>query len=422
VNNDSETEKGRGIYKVIGKNGKTVRTFDRIMYSYFTNRPGVVLLARFPSSFSSDSLYYRINKASNEFILYNCLTDHADTVNMGEGRYLYPGNYRASSTTQTVNDSYRFRFTASGNLLVPFYQILPTDKYIQQIRLITLNNNRFDRLSEGSVSMSGDGRKFMTVEIPGSTLFKIYNENGQILESLNDIDFADFSKSGSLVYTSGRRVGIRDTTGKKLGEYSLPDSPEQVYADGGNRFIVADLKDKIVVIDVASGKKKHFDEKLISLNFDKRLMVTQVTTKVHNGRKLSDSLKRRTLSGTVSGSFEIPEGIQSIRYNYFADEVMLLTQTDRLILLNAQNQVKAGFQLTPNDLYGFSENGKRIFYVRNDYISVFVNDNKLINFFDFDASLSWADKLYDKQTGRRSERENVSLRKKYDLDFQREFF
>ena len=422
VNNDSETQKGRGIYKVIDRNGKAVRTFDRIMFTYFTNRPGVVLLARFPSAFSSDSLYYRINKASNEFILYNCLTDRADTVNMGEGRYLYPGNYRGSNTANAVNDSYRFRFTAAGNLLIPFYQILPADKYIQQVRLITLNNNRFDRLSEGSLSMSNNAQKFMTVEIPGSTIFRIYNENGQKIESLNELDFADFTKSGSLVYTIGKQVNLRDTAGRILAKYSLPGPPERVYADGNNRFIVADLKDKTAVIDVVKGERKQYNEKLISVNFDKFLIITQASNSAKTGQDSPDSLKRRSLSGKLSDSFEVPEGIQAIQYSPLTDEVMLLTQTDRLILLNPQNKVKAGFQLTPNDLFGFSQDGQRIYYVRNDFVSVFNNDRKLINFFDFDGSLSWVNKLYHKQTSGRNEKENISLRKKYDLDFQREFF
>ena len=421
VNNDSETEKSKGIYKLIDKNGTAVRSFNRIMYTYFTNKPGVVLLARFPSSFSSDSLYYRINKASNEFILYNCVTNIADTVHMGEGRYLYPENYRASNNINAVNDSYRFRFTAGGNLLIPFYQVLPTDKYIQQVRLITLNNNRFDRLSEGSISMSPDEKRFMTVEIPGGTIFKIYNEDGQVLESLRDIDFADFTQSGTLLFTNGKQVSLRNSTGG-LRKYSLPAIPEHVFADHESKVIVAGLNNRVLVIDILSGKKKLYNEKLISLNFNKNMMITQTTGKVQDGEKRPDSLKRRLVSGDISSSYEVAEGIQAIEYNYNKDEVLLLTQNDKLILLDSHDQVKAGFQLTPNDLFGFSEDGKRIYYVRNDYISVFDNDNKLINFFDFETSLRWASKFYSKQSSRNSERENVNLRKKYNLDFQRELF
>ncbi|NEU08063.1 hypothetical protein GZH53_07035 [Flavihumibacter sp. R14] len=420
VNNDSEAEKGRGVYKIIDKNGRQIKSFDRIMYAYFTNRPEVVLLARFPASFASDSLYFRINKASNEFILYNCLNGKADTVNMGEGRYLYPRTYRVDNSVNETNDSYRFRFTASGNLLIPFYQILPTDKYIQQVRVVGLNNNRFDRLSDGSISMNNTATKFMTVEIRGRNIFKVYSEDGQFIESISDIEFADFTKSGALVYSKGRQVSLRDASGR-ISNYNLPAVPEYVYADGNNKLIVADLKDRTFVINVASSATKLYEERLINLDFSKDELFTQLSRQATGGKESVDTLKRRSVWGGSFLAFEVSDGIQAVRYNPSTNETLLLTQSDRLILLDANFKIKAGFQLTPNDLFGFSGNGKRIYYVRNDFVSVFNNDNTLINFFDFEASLKWTNRLYNTQS-KQNERLSQILRKKYDLNLQREFF
>jgi len=420
INNDSEPEKGRGVYKVFDNKGRQIRSFDRIMYAYFTNKPEVILLARFPSAFLSDSLYYRINKASNEFILYNCLTNHADTVNMGEGRYIYPRNYRVNNSINETNDSYRFRFTAGGNLLIPFYQILPTDKYIQLVRVITLNNNRFDRLSEGSVSLSKDGKRFMTIEIPGSNIFKIYDENAQLKESVNNIDFADFIKGGGLVYVKGKELNLRDTT-NTIRNYDLPSSPEYAYVDSTGKVMVIDLNDRIMLINTLNNSRQLLNEKLIDLDFEKNVIITQLSGKLERGKRSPDIVKRRTALGKTSVVFEVPEGIQTVKYNRATDEILLLTQSDKLILLDSRAKVKAGFQLTPNDLFGFSQNGRRLYYVRNDFVSVFNNDSKLIDFFDFDSSLKWADEVYN-QTGRLNEKSTQVLRKKYDLDFQREFF
>ena len=105
------------------------------------------------------------------------------------------------------------------------------------------------------------------------------------------------------------------------------------------------------------------------------------------------------------------------------DEILLLTNNDHLLLLDAELKIKAGFQLTPNDLFGFSDDGKRIYYVRNDFVSVFTNDNNLINFFDFKASLMWTQNLKGaKKTLREDEKNSRVLRKKYHLEFQNKLY
>ena len=418
ISDDGDNQLGRGAYKVLDRNGKVQKVFERVLYTYFTNRPGVLLLALSDTSMT-ESLYNRINTASNEFILYQCSKNKADTVSMGVGRYLYPQNYQAGNHINEKNDSYRMRFSANGNLIIPFYQVLPTDQYVQQVRVITLNNNRFDRRSEGSVSSSRNGRKFMTVQ---NRSFKIYNENGPLLETINNIDFADFTQNGSLLATRGTAVSLRDSLGL-IRSFNLPDSADYAYADGSAQFIVAELPNRIYMINTSNSAVNHYEEQLVDLNFNRNIILARSSGKDDRGRKTPDTLKRRSISGKGLITFESPAGIQAVKYNAAADEILLLTNSDQLLLLDAALKVKAGFQLTPNDLFGFSDDGKSIYYVRNDFISVFDNDDKLINFFDFDASLEWAGSLKasEKKPGDSNKRERL-LRRKYDLEFQQKLF
>jgi hypothetical protein len=338
---------------------------------------------------------------------------------MGVGRYLYPQNYQTSNLINEKNDSYRFRFSANGNLVIPFYQVWPTDQYVQQVRVATLSNNLFDRLSEGSVSSSRNGRKIMTIE---NRSFKIYGENGRLQETINDIDFADFTENGSLLSTKGTRITLRDSIGYTR-DFNLRDSADYVYADGSAEFIVAEMANRIYIINTGNKSVNHYDEQLVDLNFNKNIIIARSVRKNEKGKKTADTLKRRDISGTGLIAFESPGGIQTVKYNAAADEILLLTNNDQLLLLDAALKIKAGFQLTPNDLFGFSDDGKSIYYVRNDFVSVFDNDKKLINFFDFDASLKWADNLKASQRNRDDiNKKDRLLRQKYNLEFQQIFF
>jgi hypothetical protein len=59
----------------------------------------------------------------------------------------------------------------------------------------------------------------------------------------------------------------------------------------------------------------------------------------------------------------------------------------RLLLLNDSLKTQAALQLTANDLYGFADDGNKIYYVRDKYLSVFNNDVDLIDVSDFESSI-----------------------------------
>jgi hypothetical protein len=328
----------------------------------------------------------------------------------------------ANNQINEENNSFRFRFSANGNRIIPFYQASSTDEYIPQVRFITQENKRFDRLSNSSINNSMDGRKFMTLETSKINKFKIYNENGSLLETISNYDLARFTPNGSLLFTKGRQVSLRDSAGL-IRHYYLSQPAHNAFSGTESKFIVAELKNQVSIINTDNGLKTIFNEKLIDLNFNKKVFITLSFGKEENGKKAPDTIKRRDISGSGLIPFNNGSGIQALKYCPATDEILLLTTNDHLLLLNSELKIKAGFQLTPNDLFGFSDDGKRIYYVRNDFISVFSNDNKLINFFDFEASLKWTQHVKGaKKALREDGKKNRALRKKYHLEFQQKFF
>ncbi len=421
VCDDSDQQQGTGNYVVLNDSGKKIASFKGIMYAYFTNQPDVILLARAAVSSSADSLYNLINKASNRFYLFNCRSKTTDSVNLGNGRYLYELNNAADNLINQKNDSYRARFSAAGNLIIPFYQILPDGRYVQLVRLVSSGKKPVDFPSDGTISSSRDNRNFMTIEVRDRNALKIYNQDGRLLETINGVNFGDFTSDGSLLLINQQVISLRDSAGKTRN-YSLPFSPLYAYADQASKWIVAEADGETAIINTGTGEVRRIKQKLADLNFHKNVFIT-VSGASEADEILPDTITKHSLLNTKSFRYISKEGIQGLKYNRITDQVLFLNNNDQLILLDSAQNIKAGFQLTPNDLFGFSGSGKSFFYVRNDKISVFNNDQKLINFFDFNTSLTWAERLLS-ATKRKNDTSNLDdeLKKKYGLKFQKDFF
>ena len=117
--------------------------------------------------------------------------------------------------------------------------------------------------------------------------------------------------------------------------------------------------------------------------------------------------------GKTLSSLPFEEGIQSAAYNAQADATLVYTKDNRLYLLDSMLQIKAGFQLTANDLYGFSEDGNRFFYVRNEAISFFNNNENLVNLFDYEQAIGWLKRQYKDE----NKQSLQDLKKEYELNF-----
>lgn len=117
--------------------------------------------------------------------------------------------------------------------------------------------------------------------------------------------------------------------------------------------------------------------------------------------------------GKTLKSHPFEEGIQSAAYNEQADATLVYTKDNRLYLLDSMLHIKAGFQLTANDLYGFSEDGNRFFYVRNEAISFFDNSKALVNLFDYNQAVGWLQRQFTDEDKPSLQK----LKKQYELNF-----
>ncbi len=102
-------------------------------------------------------------------------------------------------------------------------------------------------------------------------------------------------------------------------------------------------------------------------------------------------------------------------YNNEQDNVLVLTKSNRLLLLDKAMTVKAGLQLTANDIFGFAKDGKKFFYARDEFLSVFRNNTSLINVFD---AAMVKDLLAQKSSPIKREISKEEARDKLNLDFK----
>lgn len=103
---------------------------------------------------------------------------------------------------------------------------------------------------------------------------------------------------------------------------------------------------------------------------------------------IKDTIRRRDLNGKLTaGPFSHPDGIETVEYNKAVDALLVLTKKNKLLVLDKDLHIKTGLSLTANDRYGMSPDGLILYYVRDQYYSVFKNNLDSLNVFD--ANKSW---------------------------------
>ena len=130
---------------------------------------------------------------------------------------------------------------------------------------------------------------------------------------------------------------------------------------------------------------------MVDVNFDKNVFFTVNRNIYKTSANSPDTLFRRSFSDTVPARYSCEEKIQSIAYNRKSDETLILTNKNRLLLLDPGMVEKAGLLLTANDLFGFCSDGTALYYLRDNNLRVFKNDHHLINLFAFRAVHDWYD-------------------------------
>jgi hypothetical protein len=315
-----------GRYYFCDKQGNILRQFERILYTYFTNRKDVAILAK--ASAGSDSVYSGTNKLAGAFVLFNCKTGDSVSITLEQGHYLYPPDYGAPYEALN-NDSYRVHFNNSGSLVVPVYDPV---KLVKSQQTTTLSGTAFNQNT-------------FSIDTPG-----VDNDDIRLPQSNNELE----------------------------------DRIKEILQDGTREFA--------------------------GVNRKKNSLLYKIKEQYKNG---PETLWRNVIGVAGGQSFTYAAGIQSTVYNEQADATLVYTKDNRLYLLDSALHTKAGFQLTANDLYGFSKSGNHFFYVQNEALSFFDNNERLINLFDYEQGTRWLQTRFE-NAGKATLQK---LKKDYKLDF-----
>ncbi|MGX5817154.1 ATP-binding protein [Chitinophaga lutea] len=374
-------------YNIVDLSGGKVTTYEHIQYVYFTNKDNVLLLSgketfnplRDPVSQAKQS----INTAYPEvFHLYNCSTGLYRHFVLGAGRYLYPAR-QVSKDVDSEFDSYRVSFTASGNLIVPLLVLDNKGVFVSKVQLYDPNFKYLrDIPSESTITLSRDRKEFLTLRaLPnGYNQLTKFDEQGHPLFEVTDVTFGDFTEDGEVIWGTDEQLHV--TRGRDTLTFSTPYRYE--YGLGNvaagklvSRIVIDETKgESVEVRDILTNKVQYFSEELLATNFGKNEIIT-----IHRGAE--DTIFRRDLSGARPAAVFIhSDGIETTQYNRQADELLVLTRKNKILLLDAKLQVKTGLQITANDLYGLSANGMRLYYIRDQYLSLFDNKMDYLNVFD----------------------------------------
>ncbi|RPE05370.1 ATP-binding protein [Chitinophaga lutea] len=374
-------------YLVLNENGEVLRSFREIAYMYFTNKDNVLLLCRKSKPADPRSIwqYSRESALPDEFILYDCAAQTEEIVTLGgPNRYLHPAENIADGPFSQF-DSYRVRFTASGNLVIPYVQLAPSDQLIQKVQILDPQKQFICNVpSDATITSSRDMKQLLTLYPVSDDVYQldVYDENGKRLHRITNALFGDFTEDGAVVWGTFDKINVLQNND------TLSFTTDQYYTYGyGNlarNKLVAKMElsayaQMVEVIDLKTNARLLFREQLIAPVFDKNAIITYKAP--YDEQK--DTIFRRDLDGNAAPLiFTHPDGIETIRHNRAADELVVLTKKNKLLVLNSRLQVKTGLQVTANDLYGMSANGSVLYYVRDQFLCAFPNNLDYLNVFN----------------------------------------
>ncbi|WP_343702379.1 ATP-binding protein [Chitinophaga sp.] len=375
-------------YIVLNEEGNVMHSFREISYMYFTNRDNVLLLCRKAEQPRKNSVWQYSREAAlpEEFILYDCAANQEEIVTLGgPNRYLHPADHIADGPF-TQFDSYRVRFTASGNLVIPYVQLAPNGDFIEKVQILDPQKKPICHIpSQTTITSSRNMERLLTIyPIPsGLNQLDVYDENGKRLHRVTNVTFGDFTEDGELVW--GADTVIHVMKGRDTLSFSTRNYYTYGYGNVARNKLVAKMglyttfEETVEVIDMTTNARMNFHEQLIAPVFDKNAIITYKAP----FDKGKDTIFRRDLDGKAPPFiFTHPDGIESIRHNRAADELVVLTRKNKLLILNSRLAVKTGLQITANDLYGMSGNGSVLYYVRDQYLSAFPNNLDYLDVFN----------------------------------------
>ncbi|MEO5996728.1 MAG: hypothetical protein ABIN89_08345 [Chitinophagaceae bacterium] len=425
---DTYTSSNNVNFTLYKNGGDIIDTFKNVTYAYFINHSSKILLAIGKES-SKDSLSSQYKEYPDRMLIYDCLKpgDKSHTLVINDGFLLPKGT--AMTETESDYDSYRVRLTNAGNLLVPFFKRNSKDFFDMQLRVYKDQAIVKDIPSNYTVSISKDGKRFGTGASGKETVMTIFNESGEQNEfngkkdTIKDADFADFTANGSIIYTRRGNVFLRNSEKNNPRQYYVSLNLNYAWANGKDeRYILTTSNDSLFLIDTyGAGIIKRYKEKFIGVNFQEQFFFSNKPGSSVGYSGQGYLLQKRLFSGHATDSFYTSGKVQNIKYNDSTGELLILTDSNNLQLLGKNLKVKASFQLTANDLFGFSKNGNKFYYVRDNWLSVFSISTKLIDLSDFHSTYNWLEQREKEGEGNKNDADFhiplKTLRKQYDLNW-----
>jgi len=408
--------------------GKKPKSMGRCIYAYFLNNSDTLLLAKNSGQqgiSGSAASAYPVSAYPDEFTLYDCRRDtilFAKTFDPGE--FLFEAQDIFPTVMYNPLANYRVQYTAGGNLLVPHWNSKTNMRLASHVQVVSPSSKILaDHPSASTVGISKQGTEFMTLEYKGSMpVVHIFDERGQLKYDLpGQGNFTDFTEKGSLIYFDNGYLHRRRD--HPFRQDSFPAGPliNYAYANGDETYAIGvGAKDTTCIIDLSNGRKWSSPGKLVGRNFSTKSLVMRSVTHGPDTVSHPDTLWSRDFSGAVLGSFVCPEGIESAVYNAPSECTLVLAKNaagstaQYLYLLNKQLQIRASFGLTANDRYGFSRDGSRLYWVRDNILGVFDNSAMMVNFTDPNVVKHWLDTSRGYSVGKAELKEK---REKYKLRF-----
>lgn len=397
---DTSVSTGKKNYLVYDTTGQfQIQHFLNAEYAYFINRPNILLVA-FSVPVNIENQMVSLNYP-NEFLLYDCAK--RDTVKIWDGmqwRKTFTLNtsqlYSIEDiyNTKSDYDSYRVRYSKAGNLVIPY--LLKTEDFgifENKVRILAQGRLKVDITSSFTISNSKDEQFLMTGYFDnGYPVVQLYNEYGELINSIRGVYFADFTESGWVTYIRKRNLVMMNLSGD-TSSYHVNGDINYAYADKENKTAIARSKDQVFLLNLSTGTSKAFDAALIGIDFKRRTFITQCR---HKPGQLGDSLIQRDFNGNIVHVYASKQRFRDVMINSQTGDVLVLTIPYELIWLTSELQMHTGFQVSANDLYGFSKSGDVVYFIRDDYLTVFRRD-QVMNLFDFDKVYAWFNKAYTKE-------------------------
>lgn len=416
VNDGEESGNKAHRYVVLDDKGTPVDTFFNISYAYFTNKPGILLLCNTittaaPTEKGSRQKPQRYSAEAQfpqEFVLYDCQLKSERSIHLGPKRFLHGAEDVVAGGAYTTFDSYRVRFTAGGNLIIPFIEMNDDGNFTDRVQVRSQQSEEIAVLpSQYTITSAPDFKKFITLYSSPAYInyLDLYDEKGQLLKRTEGVTFADFTEDGDMIWGAEHFLCVLQ--GQQERRFESNNYYSYAYGSSAKKRLLAKTSQGTELINMENNGRQQFNtESLLATNFDKNAFITirrDGWTELHHfGENIpwwqpewiayrqtyTDTLWRRDLDGKlVAGPFFHKDGIETIQYNKAADELLVLTKKNKLLVLNKDLRIKTGLMLTANDRYGMSENGSVLYYVRDQYLSVFKNNLDSLNVFS--ARKSW---------------------------------